>query len=72
MRRTGLISCRGEISFIKYINIYQSNRYPFLRALIGSRNSQNPRLLVDFEAEVKMKGNVHTKNIKKVYIVLFL
>ena len=35
-------------------SIYQNNRYPFLRALIGSRNVRYPRLLVDFEAEVKM------------------
>ena len=40
---------------ISGINIYQSNRYPFSRALIGSRNSRYPRLLVDFEPEDKMK-----------------
>ena len=39
----------------------------------NSRNSQYPRLLVNFKAEVKMTGSVHAKNRKKVYkIVLFL
>ena len=40
--------------------------------LIGSRNSRCPRLLVDFEAEVKMTGSERVKNRKTVYIVLFL
>ena len=57
---------------IKYFCIYKSNQYPFLHTLIGSCISQYPRLLVDFEAEVKMTGSTHAKNSKKVYIVLFL
>ena len=40
-----------------------------MHALIGSYNSQYPRLLVDFQAEVKMTGSAHDKNRKKVYIV---
>ena len=59
-------------SLIDSLSIYQDNRYPFSRALIGSRNSRYPRLLVDFEAEVKMTGSARAKNGKKVYIVLFL
>ena len=33
---------------INQISIYQSNRYPFLRAPVGSRNSRYLRLLADF------------------------
>ena len=46
--------------------------YPFLCTLIGAFNLWYPRLLVDFEAKVKMTGSVHTKNRKKVYIEFFL
>ena len=53
-------------------SIYQSNRYLFSRALIGFRYSRYPRLLVDFEAEVKMTESTRSKNRKKVYILLFL
>ena len=57
---------------ILYIfSIYQSSRYPFSLALIGSRNSRYPKLLVDFEAEVKMTGSARAKNTKNVYIALF-
>ena len=48
-----------------FISIYHSNRYPFSRALIGSRNSRYPRLLVDFEVEVKITGSARAKNRKK-------
>ena len=54
------------------VSIYQSNQYTFSQALIGSRNLQYPRLLVDFEAEVKMTGSARAKIEIKVYIVLFL
>ena len=57
---------------ISKISIYQSNRYPFSQALIGSRNLRYPRLLVDFEAEVKMTGSVHAKNRKKNVVILTL
>ena len=57
---------------IPYVSIYQSNQYLFSRALIGSHNSQYPRLLVNFEEEVKMTGSPRAKNREKAYIVLFL
>ena len=57
---------------IMHFSIYQSNRYPFLRALIGSHNSRYPRLLVDFEMEVKIAGSTRGKNKIKVHIVLLL
>ena len=43
-----------------------------LHALIGSRNSRDPKLLVGFEVEVRMKRSPRAKNRTKVYIVLFL
>ena len=43
-------------------SIHQRNRYPFSRALIGFRNSRYPKLLVDFEAKVKMTGSTHAEN----------
>ena len=46
-------------------SIYQSNRYPFSRALIGSHNTRYPRQIVDFEAEVKMARSASSKNKKK-------
>ena len=61
-----------QFLWISHFSIYQSNRYQFSRAMIGSRNSRYPRLLVDFEAEVKMTGSARAKNRKNTYIVLFL
>ena len=40
--------------------------------MIGSRNSRYPRLLVDFEAEVKMTGSARAKNRKKFTLYFFL
>ena len=65
-------STTTDIQAIYIFSIYQSNRYPFSRALIGSRSSRYPRLLVDFAAEVKLTGSARAKNRKKVYIELFL
>ena len=49
-KRRYVLKCNKNMSF----SIYQHIRYPFVRALICSRNSSYPRLLVDFEEEVKM------------------
>ena len=54
--------------FIVYFSIYQSNRYPFSRTLIGSRNSRYP----SFKAQVKITEFARAKNRNKVYIALFL
>ena len=58
-------------SNIAVISIYQSYQYPFSRALIGSLNSRCPRLLVDFEAEVKMIGRGRAKNRKGFTLYCF-
>ena len=44
----------GYQKMIKHFSIYQSDRYPFQCTLVGSCNSRYSKLLVDFEAEVKM------------------
>ena len=50
-------------ALIRRTIIYQSNRYPFSHALIGSHNSRYPRLLVNIEAEAKMTGTARVKCI---------
>ena len=71
--RNKIIRNQNASRGINSISIYKATDiYPFSRALIGSHNSQFPRLLVDFEAEVTMTRNASAKNRKKVYIVLFL
>ena len=49
------------------MSIYQSNRYPIWRALIGSFNSR----LVDFEADVKMTGSARAKIEKSFTLYCF-
>ena len=68
---TKIVSAHVHILFLLLLAHSTMFINPFSRPLIGSRNLRYPRLLVDFEAEVKMTGSARAK-IKQVYIVLFL
>ena len=64
------------LEILRYnLSIYQSYWYLFSHTLIGSHNLRYPRLLVYFEAEVKLTGCTDAKNtclkIKCIFIPLF-
>ena len=56
---------------ILIISIYQSNQYQVSHALISSRNLRYPKLLVDFQAKVKMTGSARAKNKKGFTLYCF-